>query len=171
MEVCNSHMVITWDHLHQSESDWCSVDQSELGWPSVAIPMFGFAKILNGDLISQPLQTFALPSSGYYCIQLNHAMESLNSCYCALINQKLHILLEFSALAADTVCIGLARVGAEDQKVVVGTLQQLTSVDLGGPLHSLIIPGDMHPLELDMLRLFALDDTVKSLLSSSKWDW
>ena len=76
--------------------------------------------------------------------------------------------LEFSALTADTVCVGLARVGAEDQKIVAGTLQQLASVDLGGPLHSLVIPGDMHPLELDMLRLFALDDTVKSLLSSSK---
>ena len=76
--------------------------------------------------------------------------------------------LEFSALTADTVCVGLARVGAEDQKIVAGTLQQLASVDLGGPLHSLVIPGDMHPLELDMLRLFALDDTVKSLLSSSE---
>ncbi|KAK7100992.1 diphthine methyl ester synthase-like [Littorina saxatilis] len=73
-----------------------------------------------------------------------------------------------NALAADTVCVGLARVGAEDQKIVAGTLKQLTSVNLGGPLHSLVIPGHMHPLEMDMLRLFALDDSVKELLTSSQ---
>ena len=76
--------------------------------------------------------------------------------------------LTFPALAADSVCVGLARVGAEDQQIVAGTLQQLTSVDLGGPLHSLIIPGHMHPLEMDMLRLFAVSDTVKALLTASE---
>ncbi|XP_076439804.1 diphthine methyl ester synthase-like [Babylonia areolata] len=68
------------------------------------------------------------------------------------------------ALTAETLCVGLARVGAEDQKVVTATLKQMASVDLGGPLHSLVIPGHMHPMEKDMLRLFALDDSVKSFL-------
>ena len=41
----------------------------------------------------------------------------------------------------------------------------MTSVDLGGPLHSLVIPGHMHPLELDMLKQFALNDSVIARLS------
>ncbi|XP_067677876.1 diphthine methyl ester synthase-like [Haliotis asinina] len=70
------------------------------------------------------------------------------------------------ALSEDTVCVGLARVGCDDQKICVATLKQLTSVDLGQPLHSLVIPGHMHPLEIDMLNLFALDDSVKTHLRS-----
>ncbi|XP_075473093.1 diphthine methyl ester synthase isoform X2 [Ascaphus truei] len=63
----------------------------------------------------------------------------------------------FEALTENTICVGLARVGASDQQIASGTLQQLCSVDMGGPLHSLVISGCMHPLELDMLRLFAVD--------------
>ncbi|KAK7488488.1 hypothetical protein BaRGS_00020273 [Batillaria attramentaria] len=73
---------------------------------------------------------------------------------------------ENNALSPDSVCVGLARVGGEDQSIVAATLRQLATVDMGGPLHSLIIPGNMHPLEMDMLRLFALDDTVKASLTS-----
>ncbi|KAL8621685.1 diphthine synthase [Nucella lapillus] len=68
------------------------------------------------------------------------------------------------ALSEDTVCVGVARVGAEDQKMVTATLRQMASVDLGGPLHSLVIPGHTHPMERHMLRLFALDKTVETLL-------
>ncbi|KAJ8305739.1 hypothetical protein KUTeg_016284 [Tegillarca granosa] len=46
-------------------------------------------------------------------------------------------------------------IGADTQQIVAATLQEMTSVDLGGPLHSLVVPGHMHPLEMDMLRLFA----------------
>ncbi|KAI1891924.1 hypothetical protein AGOR_G00148720 [Albula goreensis] len=64
------------------------------------------------------------------------------------------------AFTEDTVCVGLARVGAEDQAIRAGTLRQLASCDLGGPLHSLIVTGHLHPLELDMLRLFAIESTA-----------
>ncbi|XP_028857095.1 diphthine methyl ester synthase [Denticeps clupeoides] len=58
------------------------------------------------------------------------------------------------AVTEDTVCVGLARVGAEDQAIRAGTLRELASCDLGGPLHSVIVTGHLHPLEVDMLRLF-----------------
>ena len=69
-------------------------------------------------------------------------------------------------MSEDSVCVGLARVGLESQKIVVSTLKQMTSIDLGGPLHTLIIPGNLHPLETDMLRHFALDHTVVTQLKS-----
>nr|XP_060630002.1 diphthine methyl ester synthase [Anolis sagrei ordinatus] len=60
----------------------------------------------------------------------------------------------------NTVCVGLARVGGADQKIASGTLQQMTTVILGDPLHSLIITGTLHPLEVDMLKLFAIDTSI-----------
>ncbi|XP_006830970.1 PREDICTED: diphthine synthase isoform X2 [Chrysochloris asiatica] len=64
----------------------------------------------------------------------------------------------------ETLCVGLARVGAEDQKIAACTLQQMCTVDLGGPLHSLIITGgSMHPLEIEMLNQFSIsEDTSES---------
>ncbi len=50
--------------------------------------------------------------------------------------------------------------GSESQQIAAGTLQQLTTVDLGGPLHSLVIAGHMHPLELEMLKLYAVDSAL-----------
>ncbi|EKX37520.1 hypothetical protein GUITHDRAFT_158589 [Guillardia theta CCMP2712] len=51
-------------------------------------------------------------------------------------------------------CVGLARVGQETQCIASGPLEELKSFDFGPPLHSLIIPAEMHPLEIDMLRSF-----------------
>lgn len=55
----------------------------------------------------------------------------------------------------NTICVGLARLGSDEQKIVSSSLQEMASLDLGKPLHSLIITGHLHPLEIDMLRLFA----------------
>ncbi|KAE8610867.1 hypothetical protein XENTR_v10012266 [Xenopus tropicalis] len=76
------------------------------------------------------------------------------------IVQNRRELGEELALTENTICAGLARVGASDQKISAGTLQQLSSVDFGGPLHSLVISGCMHPLELDMLKLFAVEQST-----------
>ena len=58
----------------------------------------------------------------------------------------------------DSLAVGAARVGAEDQAIVVGTLEQLTLVELGPPLHSLVLLGSRaHDLERDFIRAFAID--------------
>lgn len=63
------------------------------------------------------------------------------------------------AVTEETLCVGLARVGAEDQQIAAGTLQQMCSVALGGPLHSLVITGgSRHPLEVEMLSLFPVPE-------------
>ena len=57
--------------------------------------------------------------------------------------------------------IGVARVGARDQKMAAGTLEQLSNVDLGDPLHSLVLLGRRtHYLERDFMRDFAVDKRV-----------
>ncbi|XP_036129433.1 diphthine methyl ester synthase isoform X1 [Molossus molossus] len=76
---------------------------------------------------------------------------------------------EEPAVSEDTLCVGLARVGAEDQKVAAGTLQQMCSVDLGGPLHSLIITGgSLHPLETEMLSLFPVPERQSGSQSAER---
>ncbi|XP_044055629.1 diphthine methyl ester synthase isoform X2 [Siniperca chuatsi] len=63
----------------------------------------------------------------------------------------------------DTVCVGVARLGADDQVICTATLQQLVSCDLGGPLHSLVVTGRLHPLEVDMLRMNAKPNALQHL--------
>lgn len=59
----------------------------------------------------------------------------------------------------DSLAVGVARVGAPDQRIVVGTLRELCGVDLGAPLHSLVLLGRRtHDLERDFIRQFAVDE-------------
>ena len=64
------------------------------------------------------------------------------------------------AYTESTIAVGLARVGAANQQIVCGSMKELLSHDLGPPLHSLIIPGRLHFLEKDMLRIFALNPNI-----------
>lgn len=66
-------------------------------------------------------------------------------------------------MTQDTVCVGLAQIRAEVQTIHSGTLQELMSCDLGGPLHSMIISGHLHSLEVDMLKLFSGPEGLKTL--------
>lgn len=76
-------------------------------------------------------------------------------------------MLEAEELRGDGVCgpqslaVGIARVGAMDQKMAAGTLKHLSEVDLGSPLHSLVLLGRRtHYLERDFVRDFAIDTSV-----------
>lgn len=59
------------------------------------------------------------------------------------------------AYDGETLCVGLARVGWDDQQIVACSLKKMTETDLGSPLHSLVIPGNLHPIEEEMLKLWA----------------
>lgn len=51
----------------------------------------------------------------------------------------------------DSLVVGLARVGQKTQRIVSGSMKELLTIDFGGPLHSLVIPSEMHFLEQAML--------------------
>lgn len=62
---------------------------------------------------------------------------------------------------ADSLAVGVARVGAADQDVAAGTLQQMSEADMGPPLHSLILLGKRtHDMEREFIREFAIDKKV-----------
>ncbi|KAG6399979.1 hypothetical protein SASPL_141467 [Salvia splendens] len=64
-----------------------------------------------------------------------------------------------SAYSKDTTCVGLARVGCEDQMIAAGSMEQLLTIDFGPPLHCLVIVGDTHPVEEEMLQFYSINSS------------
>ncbi|CAA3020441.1 probable diphthine methyl ester synthase [Olea europaea subsp. europaea] len=60
------------------------------------------------------------------------------------------------AYGKDTTSVGLARVGSEDQVIVTGSMKQLLTIDFGPPLHCLVIVGNVHPVEEEMLEFYTV---------------
>ena len=61
-------------------------------------------------------------------------------------------------VGSDVKCIGMARIGHESQCIVYGTMSELCEVDFGPPLHSLVIPGDTHEMELEFIeKLYSIE--------------
>lgn len=71
----------------------------------------------------------------------------------------------------DSLAVGAARVGAEDQKLVAGTLKELCDVDMGKPLHSLVLLGrKTHDLERDFIKELAVNPTTFDLAWEANYD-
>ena len=51
--------------------------------------------------------------------------------------------------------IGIARAGSPGPVVVAGSAEKMLHADFGPPLHILVIPADLHPIEEEYLKLFA----------------
>ena len=51
--------------------------------------------------------------------------------------------------------VGIARAGSADPVVVAGTAEKMKQTNFGPPLHILVIPADLHPVEEEYLRIFA----------------
>ncbi|CAA0838955.1 Probable diphthine synthase [Striga hermonthica] len=79
------------------------------------------------------------------------------------INDAIEQLLEVaqkqseSVYNEDTICVGMARIGSEDQVIVSGSMKQLLTIDFGPPLHCLVIAGDTHPVEDEMLEFYKIN--------------
>jgi diphthine synthase len=81
---------------------------------------------------------------------------SINEC----VSQMLEVEEDRKAgvCSRDKLAVGLARVGAADQVIKVGLLQELKNVELGKPLHSLVLIGKrVGPVEKEVLRPKAVD--------------
>jgi diphthine synthase len=73
------------------------------------------------------------------------------------IHEAIEILEELAGrIGFNIPCyIGIARAGSEAPVVVAGNAQTLLTTDFGGPLHILVIPGDLHVMEHEYLTIFA----------------
>ncbi|KAK6346983.1 diphthine synthase [Orbilia brochopaga] len=77
-----------------------------------------------------------------------------------------------AAYGKDSLAIGIARLGSEDQKFTVGTLEELACSDLGPPLHSLVLVGrKIHDMEITFIRDFAIDrERFDAVISGRAYD-
>ncbi|RXE55159.1 diphthine synthase [Methanoculleus taiwanensis] len=64
-------------------------------------------------------------------------------------------MAEILETPAPSLYVGIARAGSEHPHVAAGTGELLKSVDFGPPLHILVVPADLHPVEHEYLRTFA----------------
>jgi diphthine synthase len=67
-------------------------------------------------------------------------------------------ILEKQALEENThisMYIGIARAGSPDPIVYAGTAEKIMSHDFGPPLHILVVPAPLHPVEEEYLHIFA----------------
>jgi diphthine synthase len=79
------------------------------------------------------------------------------------IDQNLKKMLDLDVVNENTIGVGLARVGRDDQLIIVDTLENLAiKHTMGEPLHSLIIAGKLHPLEIEFLKLYFIDGNTKN---------
>lgn len=78
------------------------------------------------------------------------------------VNTAIEQLLEIEesrgegAYGPDTLCVGVARLGADSQQIVAGTMEELRHADFGPPLHSLVIAGDTHVIEMEILSAYRI---------------
>lgn len=70
-----------------------------------------------------------------------------------------------------SLAVGVARLGSKDQRLVAGTLEQLSATDLGPPLHSLVLLGRrVHDLERDFIRSFAIEERLFDAVWASDYE-
>ncbi|KAF7239094.1 hypothetical protein EG68_10967 [Paragonimus skrjabini miyazakii] len=108
--------------------------------------------IVRDRMIYEPPRFMSCGQAAYQLLEISRRRQSSN----------------LSNLNPNCLVIGLARIGCIDQVIVVSTLEEISrghSVEdaaipipstpvteaLGGPLHSLIVPGHIHPVEEEFL--------------------
>lgn len=76
------------------------------------------------------------------------------------VNEAIKNLLEIEqkrkerVFTKKTVCVGCARLGSTSEKIKAGTAEKLLKEDFGKPLHCLLIPGKLHFMEEEALKLW-----------------
>ena len=65
---------------------------------------------------------------------------------------------ELCGLSEDYKCIALARVGTDSQKLVYAPLAKLVNVDMGDPMHSLIVPAKLGVVDEEHVSILCDDE-------------
>lgn len=95
-------------------------------------------------------------------LQRQPCLELPPVCRFMTVNTAIEQLLEVEqrrgdgAYSGDTLCVGVARLGSEQQQIVAGPMSRLQEGNFGPPLHSLIIAGTTHHVEDEILNYYML---------------
>jgi diphthine synthase len=120
---------------------------------TLPFPQEGYSPTSPYDVIEENL------SRGLHTLVLLD-IDSENSRYMTA-NEGLHLLLNMERrvgrriIAENTLVCVVARAGSPDCMVRAGNLNELMLTDFGHPMHTIVVPGKLHFLEEDALRVFA----------------
>eukprot|EP00792_Barthelona_sp_PAP020_P011008 TRINITY_DN4789_c0_g1_i1.p1 TRINITY_DN4789_c0_g1~~TRINITY_DN4789_c0_g1_i1.p1 ORF type:complete len:281 (-),score=77.80 TRINITY_DN4789_c0_g1_i1:74-916(-) len=85
------------------------------------------------------------------------------------VNQGVEIIKKIEdkrhegVLHEDSLIVGVARLGYDDQTIAVGTFEEIMNFDFGSPLHCFMLLGDVWDSELEMLLYYAINpESVKN---------
>jgi diphthine synthase len=76
------------------------------------------------------------------------------------VKEAISILLEIESrrkhqvFTEDTFCVGCARIGSDSFVIHAGKASELMSKDFGDPPHSLVVTGELHFAEEDVLKIW-----------------
>ena len=80
------------------------------------------------------------------------------------VNTAIKQLLEIESIRRENVinenslAVGMARLGQDTQRIIYGTLGELSNIDFGPPLHCMALCGELHPLEIEILENFKVTE-------------
>ncbi|MDT8358193.1 MAG: diphthine synthase [Methanomicrobiaceae archaeon] len=77
---------------------------------------------------------------------------------CMRVGEAIDLLeqmAEKTGIPAPSLYIGIARAGSADPFVLAGNAERLKCGNFGPPLHVLVVPGSLHPMEKEYLEAFA----------------
>ncbi len=127
----------------------------------VGLQLYKYGKTTS---IPYPQDNFK-PETAYNVIKENKDLHTL----CLLdikadldkymtVNEAIQVLLDIeenrkeNVFTKDTLCVGCARLSADDYIVKTSKAKDLLNFDFGKPLHCLIIPGKLHFMEEEVLK-------------------
>jgi diphthine synthase len=92
------------------------------------------------------------------------------------VNTAINQLLEIESIrgenviSKDSLAVGMARLGQPTQKIIFGTLEELRCIDFGPPLHCMALCGELHPVELELLEHFRVNDNDQRIVDYDEND-
>ncbi len=130
---------------------------------AVGLQVYKFGKTTS---IPFPKENFE-PESYYNIIKENKSigahtlvlldLDPINNRFMS-VNEAIELLRKIDRKRNEKVflpkdwCIGIARLGAKDQKIVSGTVIEVSDADFGKGPHCLVVPGNLHFLEEEALK-------------------
>ena len=120
---------------------------------TLPFPQEGYSPTSPYEVVSENL------SRGLHTLILLD-IDADNSRYMT-VNEGLHLLLDMDRrvgkgqISEHTLVCAVARAGSPDCMIRAGAVKELTAVDFGPPLHSIVIPGRLHFVEEEALEAFA----------------
>lgn len=137
---------------------------------TAAAALTGLQSYKFGRTITIPFSSGAIPESPYQFLK-NNLQAGLHTLILLdlhaerdqymTIPEGLEYLIDVerkrreNVLQENTLVVGIARAGADDMLIRAATADQLREIDFGLPPHCLIVPTNLHFIEMEALKVFA----------------